>query len=83
MPKVINKTAGQMLRLADVEESVGFKRNKIYRMMAAGTFPKQKKFGSGSIWWETQIDYFIEHQNWDEEDWMQWLSEKQQNEKAA
>ena len=77
MGRIINKTAGQLLRLPDVVDSVGLSRSTIYRMMADEVFPPPKKQGKASIWWETQILYFIEKQEWNEESWMHWLDEKQ------
>ena len=75
--KIINKTAGELLRMPDVVGSVGLSRSTIYRMMADKVFPPPKKQGKASIWWETQIKYFIEKQSWDEEKWMYWLDEQQ------
>jgi len=48
---------GRFLRINDVIATVGLSRTTIYRMIAAGTFPKQRRLSLGSVgWWEADID---------------------------
>lgn len=76
MAKVTVERAGNLMRLPDVIKSVNLSRNTIYRMISAGEFPPQKKLGRGSIWWQTQIEFYILNSGWNEREWEQWMSEK-------
>lgn len=49
----------QLLPLKEVRNRVGLSTATIYRMMAAGTFPKQRKVGVKSLWRSDEIDAWI------------------------
>lgn len=49
----------QLLPLKDVRARVGLSTATIYRMMAASTFPKQRKVGAKSLWRSDEIDAWI------------------------
>lgn len=67
------KVIGQLMRLSDIEDAIGFKRSKIYRLIDKGDFPPAKKYGSASKWWSTQIEYFLLFQSWSEQEWSKWV----------
>jgi len=49
----------KILRLPQVMARVGLKKSAIYKMIAAGTFPKQIKLGAASGWLESDIQKWI------------------------
>ncbi|WP_199155268.1 AlpA family transcriptional regulator [Chromobacterium sp. ASV23] len=49
----------KLLTLKGVEEKTGFKKSKIYKMIAAGDFPPQIKCGVTARWLEADIDQWI------------------------
>jgi prophage regulatory protein len=49
----------RLLRLKGLKAKIGFSEAMIYRWVAAGTFPKPKKIGYGSVWLESDIDVWI------------------------
>ncbi|MGA7323514.1 MAG: AlpA family phage regulatory protein [Rhodomicrobium sp.] len=52
---------GRILRLRDLELKVGFKRGKVYQMIAAGKFPRGIELGPRSVGWkERDIDAWVE-----------------------
>jgi prophage regulatory protein len=55
MEKKIEKTyvADTLLPLADVENIAGFKKSKIYKMMADGEFPLPVRLGKRSVRWKS------------------------------
>lgn len=51
----------RMLRLPEVEATVGLKRSKIYEMIKAGEFPPQVRYVPGAVGWRSdQIHAWIE-----------------------
>lgn len=40
-----------VLTLAQVEAAVSYSRSQLYRMVKAGTFPKQIRLGPGRVGW--------------------------------
>jgi prophage regulatory protein len=51
-----------LLTLERVTELTGFKRSKIYAMIADESFPRPLKIGSASRWPESSIAAWIEQQ---------------------
>jgi prophage regulatory protein len=51
-----------LLRLSDVEAIAGFKKSKIYQLVAEGRFPKPLHLGKRSIRWKgSQIKVWIDN----------------------
>lgn len=51
----------RFLRLAEVRNRVGYGRATIYRLMAAGQFPRSYSLGARAVaWLESEIDAWIE-----------------------
>jgi prophage regulatory protein len=51
----------RFLRLAEVRNRVGYGRATIYRLMAAGQFPRAYSLGARAVaWLESEIDAWIE-----------------------
>ena len=50
----------KIIRLPQVIDQVGIKKTLIYKMIAAGTFPKPIKLGFASGWLESEIRAWIE-----------------------
>ena len=51
----------RFLRLAEVKNRVGYGRASIYRLIAAGQFPKPHSLGARAVaWLESEIDAWIE-----------------------
>jgi prophage regulatory protein len=51
----------RFLRLAEVRNRVGYGRATIYRLMAAGHFPRSYSLGARAVaWLESEIDAWIE-----------------------
>lgn len=48
------------LRLPQVIEKTGLKRPTIYKKIKDGVFPKQRKDGRISYWFEHEIDQYIQ-----------------------
>lgn len=48
-----------LLPLKEVKQKVGISTATIYRMMARGQFPKPRKIGTKSLWFQPEIDAFI------------------------
>ena len=48
-----------LLPLKEVKQKVGISTATIYRMMARGEFPKPRKIGTKSLWFQPEIDAFI------------------------
>lgn len=44
---------GRLLKLAEVKSEVGLGTSTIYRRMAAGTFPKPRDLGGGTVRWDS------------------------------
>ncbi len=57
---VIMDPNDRIIRLPQVIERVGLKKSAIYKMIAAGVFPKQLKLGFASGWLESEIKAWIE-----------------------
>jgi prophage regulatory protein len=52
----------RFLRLADVRSKVGLSRSQIYRIVAAGDFPKPYSLGGRTVaWLESEIDSWIKN----------------------
>ncbi|MFO1496518.1 MAG: AlpA family transcriptional regulator [Lysobacterales bacterium] len=50
----------KLLRLPQVEELTGFKRSQLYRLQAAGKFPKRVKISQrSSAWVASEVDAWI------------------------
>jgi prophage regulatory protein len=61
MPTHELKPIGRILRLRDLELKVGFKRGKIYQMVASGKFPRPIELGPRSVGWkERDVDAWLE-----------------------
>lgn len=56
-----------LIRLAEVEAIVGFKKSKLYKLIQAGKFPKPRKNGMSSRWVKEEVEAWAEA-NWIEED---------------
>ncbi len=52
----------RIIRLPQVIDRVGIKKTLIYRMIAAGTFPKPIKLGFASGWLESEIRAWVDEQ---------------------
>lgn len=52
----------KMLRLPDVKKIVPISTAQIYKLMAAGEFPKQIKVGGSSLWLLSDIEKYIQDQ---------------------
>lgn len=51
----------RLLRLAEVKNRVGYGRASIYRLIAAGQFPRPHSLGARAVaWLESDIDAWIE-----------------------
>ncbi len=51
----------RFLRLSEVRTRVGYGRATIYRLMAAGQFPRSYSLGARAVaWLESDIDAWIE-----------------------
>jgi len=48
-----------LLRIEDVFQRVGFKRNKLYDLVNAGEFPAPVKIGRLSAWVEAEVAQWI------------------------
>ncbi|MBF0215064.1 MAG: AlpA family phage regulatory protein [Magnetococcales bacterium] len=59
-------TTGQLLRLEQVEELVGFKKSFIYKMIAEKKFPKPLVLGTRASRWKDN-----EIKDWINGDWVQ------------
>lgn len=55
----------KFLRLRKVTEKTGLSRSTIYRLEAAGNFPKRVKLSEGAVaWHEAQVDeWMVERAN--------------------
>ena len=50
----------RFLRIGDLQEKVGLSRSQIYKLMADGDFPKQKKVGERiSVWQESEVEEWM------------------------
>lgn len=47
----MDKSEDRFLRIGGVVEKTGRSRASIYRMVAAGSFPKQERIGTRSVGW--------------------------------
>lgn len=47
------------LRLAEVCRRTGHSTSSLYRVMAAGTFPRPRKRGHVSLWLESEVEAVI------------------------
>ena len=57
------KTEIKFLRLPQVKEITTLSRSSIYRMVAAGDFPKQIPVGSNQVVWvKQQVEEWMEQQ---------------------
>ena len=50
----------RLLRLKQVIDRVGFKKSKIYDLMKKGDFPAGIKIDSCRLWYEEEIDQWVE-----------------------
>lgn len=51
----------RMIRLAEVEFMIGLKRSQIFRLEAAGEFPRRRALGPRSVaWLESEVFAWIE-----------------------
>lgn len=50
-PSSINGHGGRFLRRPEVECLTGLSRTTIYRLMAANSFPQQRRLGPNSVGW--------------------------------
>lgn len=56
----INIPKIDIIRIADVEKRVGYKRCYIYRLIRQGLFPERIRIGVRAVGWSTQeIDQWI------------------------
>ncbi len=51
--------AETLIPLEAVEQLIHVKRTKIYKMIAAGEFPRPVKIGSASRWPESKVEAWI------------------------
>ena len=51
MPNETDRTANQLLRVAEVAELVGLKRPTIYKRLKAGDFPVPLRISPGAVRW--------------------------------
>ena len=55
----------RLLRLRDVVERTGLSRSSIYRLAAAGEFPRQRRLRYKlAVWLESEVDAWIA-ETWD------------------
>lgn len=54
--------ADTLIPLDAVERQIHVKRTKIYKMVAAGEFPRPVKIGTASRWPQSQVDAWIAEQ---------------------
>jgi prophage regulatory protein len=55
------RTAGAILRRAQVEREVGLKRSTIYQRIQAGTFPRPIRLGERAVGWRAaDIEQFLD-----------------------
>ncbi|WP_338245269.1 helix-turn-helix transcriptional regulator [Aurantiacibacter hainanensis] len=52
--------ADTLIPLEAVEQQIHVKRTKIYRMIAAGEFPKPVKIGAASRWPQSEVQAWTE-----------------------
>lgn len=52
----------KLLTIESVIDQVGFKRSKIYSLIASGDFPQPVKIGSASRWPESKVSAWVEQQ---------------------
>lgn len=55
----IQPTVVRLMPLRDVLASVGLSQASVYRLMAAGEFPKPCKVGTASRWVSSEIEAWI------------------------
>ena len=56
----MDKPNSRILRLADVQKTVGLSRSQIYSMISQGTFPQPIKLGErASGWLESEVQLWI------------------------
>lgn len=61
MGKVIAAEGNAILRRREVERLTGLSRSTIYRLMEAGSFPRQHKLSVGAVgWMQAEISNWIE-----------------------
>lgn len=49
----------KLLKLADVEKTIGFKKSAIYRLVSDGLFPPPVKFGFSSFWPDYEVERMV------------------------
>jgi len=54
--------AERLYRLQQVEQVVSLKKSKIYALIKANQFPRQRKIGGASRWIASEIDQWIASQ---------------------
>lgn len=54
-----NEKEEKLIRLNDVMEYIGISKAQIYKLMAANSFPRQKKCGSASLWKKSEILEYV------------------------
>jgi predicted DNA-binding transcriptional regulator AlpA len=55
-----NQTQSELINIKDVMNITSFSRNKIYKLMREGEFPRLSKIGCGSYWKRKVIEQWIE-----------------------
>lgn len=57
----MSKLKRRLMRLPEVEDSIGYKKSKIYQMIDKGEFPAPVKLGSRSrAWKEEEVQEWID-----------------------
>ncbi|WP_392385099.1 helix-turn-helix transcriptional regulator [Marinomonas primoryensis] len=54
------QTQSELIKIKDVMNMTTFSRNKIYKLMREGEFPRLSKIGCGSYWKRKVIEQWIE-----------------------
>ncbi len=49
----------RLLKLADVEKTIGFKKSAIYNLVSDGLFPPPVKFGKNSFWPDYEVERMV------------------------
>ena len=49
----------KLLKLADVEKTIGFKKSAIYNLVNDGLFPPPVKFGKSSFWPDYEVERLV------------------------
>lgn len=49
----------KLLKLVDVEKTIGFKKSAIYNLVSDGLFPPPVKFGKSSFWPDYEVERMV------------------------